>query len=179
MPPQKWYADKESSPGVTFELAIHAIDWLRWIIPSPVEHVSAEMTLSEDGSGIDDNVWMLLKFSSGAVGVVGASYTFPYLKRDIGIIGEKMALTVERSKVVCERFGAHSLGSMLVKNVLHSLILPYWLYYNPFERELREFCDCILHGTVPSVSSLDGRQSLAIACAAYKSARDGKTITLS
>ncbi|MEI6125628.1 MAG: Gfo/Idh/MocA family oxidoreductase [Pseudomonadota bacterium] len=178
MPLQKWYSEKDKSPGVTFELAIHAIDWLRWIIPSPVQQVSAVMTKAQSGAGIDDNIWMLLKFTSGTIGVIGASYAFPFLKRDIGIIGDKMALTVERCKVVLEKYGSHSLGKMLLKYILYSLIVPYWLYYNPFEKELREFISCIRDGSTPSITSNDGRESLAIACAAYESARTGKTIYL-
>lgn len=179
LPPQPWYAQKDKSPGVTFELAIHAIDWLRWIIPSPVTQVSALMTTAGGGTiGIDDNVWMLLKFSSGAVGVVGASYTFPFLKRDIGVVGEKKCLSVERCKVVTENYGDHSLAGMFCKYLLFSCIVPYWLYYNPFEREARAFTDCIRQGTAPPVTSEDGRESLAIACAAYESARTTNTVCL-
>ncbi len=178
LPPQKWYSDKEKSPGVGFELAIHAIDWLRWIIASPVEHVSAEMTVDGSGSGIDDNIWMLLKFTSGAVGVVGASYTFPYLKRDIGVVGEKKSLSVERCKVVTEKYGSHSLGKMALKNMQYSFIVPYWLFYNPFERELLDFVSCIKNGTQPPITSIDGRESLEIACAAYESARTGNKIKI-
>ena len=105
MPPQKWYSEKDKSSGVTCELAIHGIDWLRWIMDSPVTQVSAELTEHEKYPGIDDNIWMILKFENGAIGVIGASYTFPFLKRDIGVIGEKMALTVERSKIILERMG--------------------------------------------------------------------------
>lgn len=178
MPHQAWYSQKETSPGVTFELAIHAIDWLRWIIQSPVRQVSAAMTMSRPGSAIDDNVWMLLTFATGAIGVVGASYTFPFLKRDIGVIGDTMSLSVERSKVVAEKYGSHSLGRMLLKNVLFSFILPYWLYYNPFEKQAREFISCIQTNSKPPVTSTDGRESIAIACAAYESASTGSTIHL-
>ncbi len=179
LPSQKWYSDREISPGVNFELAIHAIDWLRWIIPEPVKHVSAELTSAVSGTGIDDNIWMLIVFNSGTLGVVGASYTFPFLKRDIGVIGEKKALTIERCKVVTEGHSSHSLARMFSKYLLYSFIIPYWLYYNPFESQARDFTACIIKGTAPSISSKDGRESLAIACAAYESARKGEKIRLS
>ena len=131
LPGQKWYADKNQSPGVNFELAIHAIDWLRWIMPGPATQVSAELTRAPSGADIDDNIWIHIRFGSGALGVVGASYTFPFLKRDIGVIGEKKALTVERCKVITEPYGSHSLAKMLIKYICYSSIVPYWLYYNP------------------------------------------------
>ncbi len=177
LPPQKWYSDARHSPGVNFELAIHAIDWLRWIIDEPVRRVSAELTVSASGSNIDDTIWMLIVFESGKLGVVGASYCFPFLKRDIGIIGEKKALTVERCKVVTEPCGSHSLGRMALKYLAYSCIIPYWLYYNPFACETGEFIDCIRHGSEPSITSEDGRTSLEIACAAYDSARTGEKIS--
>jgi predicted dehydrogenase len=178
MPPQQWYSDKQKSSGVTGELAIHGIDWLRWIINSPVVQVSAELTEHEHYPGIDDNVWMLLTFANGTLGVVGASYTFPFLKRDIGVIGEKLALTIERSKVIVERYGDHSLARLAMKFIQYSFIVPYWLYYNPFERELEHFITCIQSGTSPLISSEDGREGLNIALKALESAHTGRKIQI-
>ena len=177
MPPQKWYSEKEKSSGVTGELAIHAIDWLRWIIDSQVVQVSAELTEHDHYPGIDDNVWMLLTFENGALGVVGASYAFPFLKRDIGVIGEKRALTIERSKVIVEPYGHHSLARLAMKFIQYSFIVPYWLYYNPFQRELEHFISA-LQQAHPIISSEDGKVSLEIALKAIESAHIGKKIQL-
>lgn len=176
MPPQPWYAEPGKSLGVTCELAIHAIDWLRWIMNSEVIQVAAELTEHVRYPGIDDNMWMLLKFENGALGIVGASYTFPFLKRDIGIIGENMALTVERSKVIAEAYSDYSLARLVLKFIRYSLIIPYWLYYNPFQKELEHFIACIRKGTPPCTSSEDGKVSLAIALKALESARSGRKI---
>jgi len=178
LPPQKWYSERGKSLGVTCEVAIHAIDWLRWIINSKVVQISAELTESITHPGIDDNVWMILTFENGALGVIGASYTFPFLKRDIGVIGDKMALTIERSKVVVERYGHHSLARLAMKFIQYGFIIPYWLYYNPFERELQHFITCILTGNSPLVSSEDGRTGLKIALKAVESAHSGRKIQL-
>ena len=178
MPPQQWYSDKQKSSGVTCELAIHGIVLLRWIINSPVVQVSAVLTEHEHYPGIDDNVWMILTFANGTLGVVGASYTFPFLKRDIGVIGEKMALTIERSKVIVERYGDHSLARLAMKFIQYSFIIPYWLYYNPFERELEHFITCIQSGTSPLISSEDGREGLKIALKAIESAHTGRKIQI-
>lgn len=178
MPPQKWYSEKEKSTGVTSEVAIHGIDWLRWIIQSPVVQVSAELTEHDRYPGIDDNVWMILTFENGTIGVVGASYTFPFLKRDIGVIGDKMALTVERSKVVVENYGYHSLARLAMKFIQYGFIIPYWLYYNPFQRELEHFIMCIQTGASPLVSSEDGREGLKIALTAVESAHKREKIRM-
>ena len=178
MPEQKWYSEKDKSSGVTCELAIHAIDWLRWIIDSPVVQVSAELTTNKACQKIDDNIWITLKFKNNAIGIAGASYCFPFLKRDIGVVGDKMAITVERSKVVLEKFGHHSFGQMLLRFVQYNLIIPYWLYYNPFEKELRHFISCVRQEALPEITSEDGRINLAIALAAIKSAKTGEKIQL-
>jgi predicted dehydrogenase len=178
MPPQKWYAERGKSLGVTCEVAIHAIDWLRWVIGSKVVQITAELTEHTSYPGIDDNMWMLLKFENGALGVVGASYAFPFLKRDIGVIGEKRALTIERSKVVIEPFSQYSLPQLALKFIKYSFIVPYWLYYNPFQRELEHFIQCITTGTPPITSSEDGKISLAIALKAIESAQSGKKLQL-
>ena len=92
---------------------------------------------------------------------------------------DKMALTVERSKIVTERYGDHSLARLAAKFVQYSFIIPYWLYYNPFERELDHFVTCIRTGTAPLVSSEDGRAGLEIALKAIESAHSGRKIILS
>jgi len=178
MPPQKWYSEKGKSLGVTCEVAIHAIDWLRWIMDAQVVQVSAEVTNHADYPGIDDNVWMLLKFDNGALGIVGASYAFPFLKRDIGVIGDKMALTIERSKVIVERYSHYSLVQLALKFIRYSFIIPYWLNYNPFQRELEHFIECIRTGASPTTSSVDGKVSLEIALKALESAHSGKKLQL-
>jgi len=178
LPPQKWYREPDKSSGVAGELAIHGIDWLRWIINSPVAQVCAELTEHEQYQGVDDNIWILLKFENGAIGVVGASYRFPFLKRDIGVIGEKMALTVERGRVVVEPYGDYSLGALVMRFIKYSLMVPYWLLYNPFTRELQHFLDCIRTGAAPAATSMDGKISLEIVLAAKESARSGKKISL-
>ncbi|KPJ58404.1 MAG: hypothetical protein AMJ42_03320 [Deltaproteobacteria bacterium DG_8] len=178
LPPQKWYSEKGESLGVTCEVAIHAIDWLRWIINSKVVQISAELTESNTYPGIDDNVWMVLKFENGALGIVGASYTFPFLKRDVGVIGDRMALTIERGKVVVERYGHYSLAMLVMKFIKYSFIIPYWLFYNPFERELEHFIECIRKGASPAISSEDGKESLEIALKAIESAHSGKKVQM-
>lgn len=178
MPPQKWYAERDKSAGVACELGIHAIDWLRWIINSRVVQISAELTEHALYPGIDDNMWMILKFENGAIGVVGASYTFPFLKRDIGVIGEKMALTIERGKVITEPYGDYSFGMLVLKFIAYSFIIPYWLLYNPFQKELEHFIASIKKGTPPISTSEEGKISLEIALRAIESARTGKKIYL-
>jgi predicted dehydrogenase len=176
MPRQPWYLDREKSCGVTCEVGIHAIDWLRWMMGSRVIQISGECTEHSTCKGIDDNIWMMLKFENGAIGVVGASYTFPFLKRDIGLIGDKMALTVERGKVIIENYGQYSLASMVCKFVGYSFIIPYWFFYNPFQKELEHFISCIRTGEKPLVTSEDGRISLEIALRALESAQTGQKI---
>ena len=178
MPSQKWYAEPDKSAGVTTELAIHGIDWLRWIINSRVVQVSAELTENSLYPGIDDNVWIMLKFENGAIGVVGASYCFPFLKRDIGVVGDKMALTVERGKVIREKYGDYSLGMLVMKFIKYCFIIPYWLLYNPFQKEVEHFISCIRNGNTPLATSEDGKISLEIALAAKESAQSGKKIKL-
>lgn len=178
MPSQKWYAEPDKSAGVTTELAIHGIDWLRWIINSRVVQVSAELTENPLYPGIDDNAWIMLKFENGALGVVGASYRFPFLKRDIGVVGDNMALTVERGKVIMEKYGDYSLGTLVMKFIAYCFIIPYWLLYNPFQKEVAHFISCIKTGNTPLATSEDGKISLEIALRAKESAQSGKKIKL-
>jgi predicted dehydrogenase len=89
-----------------------------------------------------------------------------------------MALTIERSKVVMERYGDHSLARSAMKFLQYSFIVPYWLYYNPFERELEHFITCIQSGRSPIISSQDGREGLLIVLKAIESAHKGTKVRI-
>jgi len=50
-----------------------------------------------------------------------------------------------------------------MKFIAYSFIIPYWLLYNPFKKEVEHFISCIRTGDTPLATSEDGKISLEIA----------------
>lgn len=67
-----WYADRDASGGVLLDLAIHDFDFLRWML-GPVERVFARRQRMDE----TEHAVAVLRFASGAVGHVEASWAQP------------------------------------------------------------------------------------------------------
>jgi len=65
-----------------------------------------------------------------------------------------------------------------MKFIAYCFIIPYWLLYNPFQKEVAHFISCIKTGNTPLATSEDGKISLEIALRAKESAQSGKKIKL-
>jgi UDP-N-acetylglucosamine 3-dehydrogenase len=166
LPEQSWYRDPEQSGGVTFELGIHLIDLVRWLVPSSIQWDSAVMQGDVYRLGKEDNVWMLLEFANGAIGGIGASYSYSLEQSDFGVVGTEKSLTVDRGKggrVIVEdyRFGRsdeHPAGPDAPDGT------------HPGRAELAHFVDCVRNRRSPIATGEDGAASLAVALAAVESA---------
>lgn len=175
LPKEEWYLNPQQSGGVTFEMGIHLIDWIRWIVESRIEVVSAVMIDNVYNLSKDDNFWMLMEFKNSAIGAVGSSYSYSIFPKDIGVIGTKKSLTVKRGMVIQEDYrNSKSWLSNFYKNVISFLPIAD----NPLNREISHFIDCIRDNKIPLVSGKDGLYSLIIAFAALKSAKRGTKIVL-
>lgn len=175
LPTQAWYLDPQKSGGVTFEMAIHLIDWMSWIVGSRVNAVSAQMVEDIYNLGKEDSAWILLKFKNHAVGAVGSSYAHSIPPTDIGVVGTARSLTVRRRRVMQEdlRTPRSSLGR------LRQALWPPWRPTdNPLRAQLTHFIGCVRHNTPCSVTGRDGLYSLLVAFAALKSAQSLTTIHL-
>jgi len=171
LPEQAWYSDPKKSGGVTFELGIHLIDLARWLVASPIQWVTAVMHGDVYRLGKDDNSWMLLEFANGAIGSIGASYSYSIAPNDFGIVGTKKSLAVDGEKVIEEDYRAGRSG-------VRGSDADALSFGDPLRMELDHFVECIRSGSEPLADGEDGVASLAVALAAVESAKSGKRIAV-
>ena len=99
-----WYGIQEKSGGITVDYTTHDIDLLRWVMGS-VKHVSAAIRRGRCQTG-DDNVWSILEFENGGMGMVGASFSATFGSSDIGVFGtEGSAMAVGYTDVKVKLWG--------------------------------------------------------------------------
>lgn len=140
--------------GVLMNQAIHTIDTLLWMC-GPVARVSGHVATRLHQIEVEDTAAAVLEFASGAFGVLEASTAAcPGLPRRIEVTGTKGTLVHEqdaRPAVVADATG--------------------------HQRVFEDFLAAIETNGTPACDAREGRRSVALIEAIYKSARTGGSVT--
>jgi UDP-N-acetyl-2-amino-2-deoxyglucuronate dehydrogenase len=184
--PQSYY-DQDSwrgtwalDGGVLTNQASHHVDLLEWMM-GDVESVFAYTTTALVDIEAEDTAVVVLKFASGALGVIEATTAVrpKDLEGSISILGEK---------------GTVEIGGFAVNAIRH------WNFVEPIEEDsevmekysvnppsvygfgheayYRHVVDAINHGAPQLVDGLEGRRSLELINAIYESVETGKEVSL-
>jgi UDP-N-acetyl-2-amino-2-deoxyglucuronate dehydrogenase len=137
--------------GVLMNQAIHTIDSLLWMF-GPVARVIGRTATRLHRIEVEDTASALLEFESGALGTIDASTaSFPGLPRRIEATGTKGTLVHEQEA-----------RPALVADA------------TPHQRLIEDFIAAIRTGGAPACGGREGRRSVALVEAIYRSARSGK-----
>jgi predicted dehydrogenase len=188
----KWYRSPEyySRPikgswkteggGALINQAIHQIDILRWLA-GPVAEVSAFWQLGAlHKIESEDVVSAVLKYASGATGVVQAATAFwPGYPERVEIHGTKGTAVVTGDKLTAWDVENDSGDpAPVAKAVASGASDPMAIPLEPFERQFRDFADAIANHRQPRVSGEQGYQALEVVDAIYRSCRSGQKVVL-
>lgn len=161
---EDWYADRERSGGVFVDLAIHDVDYLRWLW-GDVERVFARS--HRDGNA--EHGFATLRFANGAVGYVEASWAQQPargdLTTDLELAGDDGL--VEFTTPESPAFAAYEGDAATVESPVAD---------DGYSRELEHFLDCIETGATPEVTVVDAIDSLRVSLAAAESAATGRPV---
>jgi len=167
----QWFWDEATAGGgALLDMGIHMIDVMRWIIGRRVVEVSAMLSRHLKPTFADDTAFVLMRFDGDLVASVQAAWSArPSSDRELVIHGEEGNIAMGRSS-----------GEPLVYNVRGadrpSRIVPDIPKTTDPDTPYLDFVRAIQQGREPQVTGEDGRDSLAIALAAYESARTGHTV---
>jgi UDP-N-acetyl-2-amino-2-deoxyglucuronate dehydrogenase len=138
--------------GVLMNQAIHTIDALLWLF-GPVARVSGRVATRLHEIEVEDTAAAVIEFTSGAYGVLEASTAaFPGFPRRIEVTGTKGTLVHEdeaRPAVVADASG--------------------------HQRVFEDFFTAIETGGTPVCDGREGRRSVALIEAIYRSAKSGES----
>lgn len=159
--PPEYYADSRwrgtktlDGGGVLMNQAIHTLDTMLWLC-GPVARVCARAATRLHQIDVEDTAAALLEFASGGFGVFEASTAaFPGLPRRIEVTGTKGTLVHEqdaRPALVADASG--------------------------HQRVFEDFFAAIRTNGTPACDAREGRRSVALIEAIYRSARSGKRET--
>ena len=172
--------------GALMDLGVHTVDLLRFFL-GDVEAVTGFADTVVQDYPVDDSSVVLLKFRSGAQGVVESFFDIPdaaaqnalevygtkgciLAKGTIGQ-GSEGSFTVYSSEEDkgYEAQQTREAGGMAVREITPDPV-------NIYRAEIEAFAEAVLHDATPPVSAEDGIRSLEVVLAAYQSAREGRTI---
>jgi predicted dehydrogenase len=160
--------------------AIHQIDILRWL-GGPVAEVFAAWQLGAlHKIESEDVISAVVRFASGATGVVQASTAFwPGYPERIELHGTKGTAVVTGDKLTAWDVENDSGDpAPVTKAVASGASDPMAISLEPFERQFQDFADAIIHHRQPQVSGVEGYQALEVVDAIYRSCRIGQKVVL-
>ena len=122
--PRKWLYDAAvAGAGPIFDIGVHCIDTLRFILQDEVVQVSAVASSDERSKDVESAAVLTLKFSQGAIGTVLVSFRADYrtpleITGEAGVLRADDALNVEHPIQIELRRGGKTLESSAASNHL-------------------------------------------------------------
>lgn len=178
--PDNWKGTWEKSGGgVTIDNGSHMVDLLRWWLGEVKAVTASAGTLAIDAvNKAEDSSMLNLEFESGAMASLSLTFGARYNAWPDNYCGA--AIRTE----ILGLDGAICAGNLdpafsLVRNGREALrTRSSELVSDLPTNEFLHFVDCIHGKAVPTVTAEDARAALAIITAAYKSAREGRRVTM-
>lgn len=165
---QDWFADYDLSGGVILDLAIHDIDYCRWLF-GDVQRVYAKTTKGRTDSRLEQAM-IVLRFKSGVIAHVEGSWTnYPgEFYTTVEVSGTNGLISYDSRKThpimtVTGSEQAWQVGPVAA---------------DPYAFELQDMVEAILKDRSPLVSVQDAFGTLQVALAAVESARIGQVVHL-
>lgn len=171
---QDWYADYDRSGGVILDLAIHDIDYLRWLF-GDVVRVYAKTTRGKTDERME-HALIVMRFANGVIAHVEGSWTnYPgQFYTALEISGTKGMITFD-TRMTAPIFYAKADQDEQQVNVAlpesPSLVSPY-------ELELADMIAAIQENRDPKVTLADAVATTRVALAALESAETGRVVNL-
>ncbi len=188
----KWYRSPEyySRPikgsweteggGALINQAIHQVDVMRWFA-GPVREVFGSWQLGAlHKIESEDVVNAVLRFASGATGVIQAGTAFwPGYPERMEFHGTKGTAIISGDKLTAWDVKDDAGDpAPVVKEIASGASDPMAISLEPFERQFLDFGEAIKTGRKPQVSGEEGYEALEIVDAVYRSCRSGDKVTL-
>lgn len=177
------YPPRIHDAGVVIDLASHDIDLMRYLIADPITRIYAE-TLSSINSDREDLFNGLIRFKSGAVGVLDVNWMTPTKIRRLTVTGARGFLDCDllsQQLFFYENETAPSQWDTLsiLRGVSEGNVLGIRIQrHEPLAAELIDFTSAVRDGRAPTVTGEDGMETLRLALEFVRSGKEGRPITV-
>jgi UDP-N-acetyl-2-amino-2-deoxyglucuronate dehydrogenase len=172
--------------GALMNQAIHNVDLLSWLM-GDVESVMAQAALlAHERIEVEDTAVACVRFRNGALGVIeAATSAYPGLLKRTEIHGDRGSARVEQDDITLWEFqekvpsDAEVHAAMAAQSGFKAGASdPRGINHAGHRDQLADFLDAIDEGRAPIVDGREGRKSVEIIRAIYRSARTGQAVSL-
>jgi len=172
--------------GALMNQAIHSVDLLVWLM-GPVAEVSAyTATLAHKRIEVEDVAMATIKFANGALGVIEATTAaYPGALKRIELHGSEGSAVLEEEDITMWEFAKKtSADKALLKRMRGKTKSgggaadPTAIGHHGHTQLFKDVLSAIKKGTQPSIDGSEGRRSVEVILAIYKSAQTGRPVKL-
>jgi 1,5-anhydro-D-fructose reductase (1,5-anhydro-D-mannitol-forming) len=166
--PRKWIKDQAvAGAGPIFDIGVHCVDTLRFVLQDEVARVSARAVSDQLPSTIESSSSIVLEFSRGTLANVSVSYTAEY-RTPMEVVGDRGSLRAEDALTVDHPITLEILqpGSEPSREFLSN--------HFAYIRQVDAFADAVEGKSKFPVLGEDGWQNQEILDAALRSIRSGR-----
>ena len=172
--------------GALMNQAIHSVDLLLWLMGPAVEVTAHTATLAHERIEVEAVATATVRFANGALGVIEATTAaFPGSLKKIEISGSQgMAVLEEESIIKWEFAKTTKRDQQLRDEMLNNTKTgggaadPAAIGHHAHAELFREFLKALKDGKTPNLDGNEGRRSVELILAIYKSAKTGKAVRL-
>jgi UDP-N-acetyl-2-amino-2-deoxyglucuronate dehydrogenase len=174
-----WRGTWEFDGGALMNQASHYVDLIQWLV-GPVESVMAKTATLARRIETEDSGVALLKFRSGALGVIEVTMlTYPKnLEGSITLLGEQGSVKIGGTavnKVETWQFADYDDDDKLVDSATYT---PPNVYGHGHEGYYRNVIAVLRGQAIPDTDGRAGRKSLELILGIYESAKTGHEVPL-
>ena len=183
----KWRGTWElDGGGALMNQAIHNVDLLAWLM-GPVAEISANTaTLAHRRIEVEDVATASLRFVNGALGtIVATTGAWPGWLKKIEIHGSEGSAAIEEEDITVWQFSKMTARDRKIVSRYTSQTEtgggaadPAAIGHAGHTKQIRDVFKSIKSGQTPAIDGHEGRRSVEIIRAIYKSAKSGRTIKL-
>lgn len=166
--------------GAMINQAVHQVDVLNYLVGGVAEVFGYWQLAARHKIESEDVITAMLKYGSGATGVIQASTAiWPGYSERIEIHGTKGTCIFTGDKLTAwDVDGDSGTPAPVEKEVMSGSSDPMAISLTPFERQFQDFGNAITNKTTPLVSGDEGMKALAIVMGIYESCRTGLPVKL-
>lgn len=164
-----WRGTRAMDGGVLFNQAIHSIDLMQWML-GPVEWVQGATATRLRSIEAEDVGAAVVKFRSGALGVIEASATvYPQnLEETLGVFGENGTALIG-GRTIGRGVRAWQFATEVPLPEVTALP-PHWGH----QQVIADLVDAVTRDRPPAVGAAEAAKSISLVLAIYDSASTGR-----
>jgi predicted dehydrogenase len=169
---QTWRMRLDLCGGFLFEVSVHELDFMRCILGEPTEVYAVRQKQRASDHEVEDIISVLARFDSGASGHYDAGTAWGKGKYWFNLCFEKASLVSEGA------FDPKMLVALTTDAPPQELKLEGFETENAVHRQMRDWLQCLSEGRPVPTPGEEGRETVRLAEAAYRSADTGKIVRL-